>query len=296
MSRISLVRTFRLGLLGIALALSGAATTELTAQERSSASRRDTTLAADPRHDASAFHRFLMGDNWRDEWAMPITVPFLDLRSFAGGIRPTVTGGGFQTVNLRFEAADGAQYVFRPLRKGVALPDLYRHTIIWALIADGRSSLHPPAPLPGTPILAAAGVLNPTSQLVVMPDDPLLGEFRKEFGGVLGTIEERPVSRADTRIFAGAVRIIDSEGLLDRINRSPENRIDARALLTARLVDMLLNDNDRHPDQWMWARLSAAADAPWIPIARDRDKVLHSEEGLVPRLARFAKPGNIIDP
>lgn len=284
------VRKLHLGALRAALIISGVSSPELLSQERTgSASGRDTTLAANPRFQAGAFHRWLMGDNYRDEWATPITVPFLDLRSFAGGIRPTETGGGLQTLNLRFVATDGTQYVFRPVRKGVALPDLYRNTIIWDLIADARSSLHPASPLPATPIQTAAGVLHPVPRLFVMPDDPLLGEFRGEFAGSLGTMEERPVPKNNTRRFSGAAQIIDSEELLNRINRDPKDRVDARAVLTARLVDMLLNDNDRHSDQWMWARFSAAADAPWIPIARDRDKVIHSEEGLVLKLASFVE-------
>jgi hypothetical protein len=284
-------RGVHLGALCVAFLLSGVAFTELHSQVRATdSSPRDTTVIANRRFEAGAFHRFLMGDNWRDEWLTPITVPILDLRTFAGGLRPTETGGGLQTVNLRFEGKDGAQYVFRPVRKGVALPDLYRRTIIWDAVADERSSLHPAAPLPPNPILEAAGVLHPVPTLYVMPDDPLLGEFRKEFAGALGTMEERPDTKYNARAFAGAVKIIDSKELLDRINRDPQDRVDARVVLTARLVDFLLNDNDRHSDQWMWARLSAAADAPWIPIARDRDKVMHSEEGLLPKLASFGVP------
>jgi hypothetical protein len=272
-----------------AFMLSGLALQELRSQERpAGAAARDTTLAANPRFEAGAFRRFLMGDNWRHEWATSITVPFLDLGSFAGGLRPIETGGGLQTRNLRLEARDGTPYVFRPVNKGVALPDVYRHTIIWNAIGDVRSSLHPAAPLVGVPVLAAAGVLHPTPTMFVMPDDPRLGEFRREFAGLLGTIEERPAAPENARGFAGAVKIIDSEDLLERINRDPADRVDARNLLTARLVDMFLNDNDRHPGQWEWARLSSAADAPWIPVPRDRDKVLHSEEGLLPTVAGLA--------
>ena len=264
---------------------------ELEAQERpAGASARDTTFAANERFRAGSLHRFFMGDNYRDEWATPITVPFLDLRAFGGGLRPTETGGGFQTLNLRFEGRDGREYVFRPVKKGVSLPEVYENTIIWDLIADARSSLHPVSPLPGTPILAAAGVLHPATQLFVMPDDPLLGEFRPIFAGQLGTMEERPDDPKSGRGFAGAVKILDSKDLLERINTSPLDRVDARAVLTARLVDMLLNDNDRHPDQWAWARMTDASDAPWIPITRDRDKVLHSEEGFVLSIARMIKP------
>lgn len=37
----------------------------------------------------------------------------------------------------------------------------------------------------------ASGVLHATPQLVLMPDDPRLGEFREDFAGVLGWIEVR---------------------------------------------------------------------------------------------------------
>jgi hypothetical protein len=280
-----------LNALSVALLLSVGAFNPVHSQERpAGASGGDTTLAANRRFQAGGFHRFLMGDNWRDEWVTLITVPFLDLRSFAGGLRPIETGGGLQTLTLRLEAKDGTPFVFRPVNKGVALPDIYRRTIIWNVIADARSSLHPTAPLLGVPILAAAGVLHPVPKLFVMPNDPQLGEFRNQFAGVLGTVEERPDAADNVRGFAGAVKIIDSEELLERINRDPQDRVDAKALLTARLVDMLLSDNDRHPGQWEWARFTSAADAPWIPVARDRDKVIHSEEGLIPKLASFVKP------
>ena len=283
-------RSFHRGALSAALLLAGITFPLQSQQSVGAGIAGDTTLIANTRFEAGGFHRSMMGDNWRDQWVTPITVPFLDLRSFAGGLRPIETGGGLQTRTLRLESRNGVPYVFRPVNKGIALPDLYRRTIIWWAIADARSSLHPTAPLIGPPIMAAAGVLHPSPRLVVMPDDALLGEFRKDFAGVLGTIEERPATPENTRGFAGAAKIIDSEELLERINRDPDNRVDARARLTARLVDMLLNDNDRHPGQWEWARFSGASDAPWVPIARDRDKVLHSEEGLVLRLASYVKP------
>jgi hypothetical protein len=286
------LRDFRRRALRALLVLSGVVVVpELQSQESAGpGTAGDTTLRANQRFEAGGFHRFMMGDNWRDQWTTPITVPYLDLRSFAGGLRPIETGGGLQTLTLRLEARNGTPYVFRPVNKGIALPDLYRRTIIWWAIADARSSLHPTAPLPGVPILAAAGVLHPTPKLVVMPDDPLLGEFRQEFAGVLGTIEERPATSEKAPGFAGAAKIIDSEDLLERINRDPADRVDARVRLTARLVDMLVNDNDRHPGQWEWARFGSATEGPWIPIARDRDKVLHSEEGLILRLAGYVKP------
>src|SRR6266516_6685454 len=140
--------------LNIALVISGLANSGLQSQDSvGTRAARDTTLAANRRFEAGRFHRFLLGDNWRDEWTTPITVPFLDLRSFEGGLRAVELAGGRQTRTLRLEAKDSTPYVFRPVNKGVDLPGLYRHTIIWYLLADGRSSLHPTAPVLGVPIL-----------------------------------------------------------------------------------------------------------------------------------------------
>jgi hypothetical protein len=263
------------------------AASSLQAQDSVGRVARDTTFPANTRFAAGRFHRFLLGDNWRDEWTTPITVQFLDLKSFGGGLRPVELAGGRQTRTLRLEGKNGVPYVFRPVNKGVDLPDIYRHTIFWYLLADGRSSLHPTAPVLGVPVFAAANLLHPSPRLFVMPDDPALGEFRSRFAGVLGTIEERPKVPENGPAFAGAKKIIDSKELLERINRDPENRVDLRAYLAARLVDMMLNDNDRHPGQWDWARLTADSNALWIPIGRDRDKLIHSEEGLFARVAGF---------
>ncbi len=233
----------------------------------------------------------MLGDNYRDLWAAPITVPFLDLAKFAGGLLPTKTGGGAQTRTLHLVTSGDAEFVFRPVHKAL-LMDLegFQGTIVESALADGLSASYPVAPLIPPAILEAAGVLHPEPVLVVMPDDARLGEFRKEFAGMLGMIEESPKVPDDAPGFAGALKIIDSEELLKRLNEDPTERIDAHALLRARLVDLLLGDNDRHPDQWKWARLGSEAGSPWVPISRDRDKVLVSHQGWLLGVARLAKP------
>ena len=255
----------------------------------SPASIKDTVLPASLEYEAGGLHRALLGDNYRDLWATPIRVPVLDLRRFAGGIRPTKMGGGKQSNNLRFMAPDSSEYVFRPIYKRLlSMPDHFDGTIIKSIGLDLRSASHPTAPVAAPPFLTATDVLHPNPTVVLMPDDPLLGEFRKEFGGILGTIEEYPSTPHPTPAFARAVDIINTEDLLKNINKEPVHVVDARAMLTVRLVDMLLNDNDRHPGQWKWAQLRSGG--PWFPISRDRDKVFVSYGGTLLSLARLALP------
>ncbi|MDQ6770923.1 MAG: outer membrane protein assembly factor [Gemmatimonadota bacterium] len=243
---------------------------------------------------AEQFHRALLGDNYREEWTTPIKVPVLNLRTFHGGLTPGKTGGGAQTISLRFDAADGSKWVFRSVKKRFSvLPEQYKGTIIWYIARDEGSASHPLGAIAADPLQAAIGVLHPHPAVAVMPDDPLLGEHREQFAGMLGELEERPDVSKNGPAFAGASKIVGSDTLLDRINTDPETRVDARTLLTALELDLLIGDNDRHPDQWKWARFGGHQ-AAWEPIAVDRDHAFVSYEGLVMKIARFAVPTLVI--
>jgi hypothetical protein len=99
---------------------------------------KDTVVVqAGSDYAAGNFHRKMLGDNYRDVWTTPIRVPVLDLRSFAGGIRPLKLGGGKQAKSLRFVTRDSAEYVFRPVHKTmVVLPEQFKGTIIWSIFLD----------------------------------------------------------------------------------------------------------------------------------------------------------------
>lgn len=249
-------------------------------------------VRAATKYGASGPHAYLLGANYRDLWYQPITVPVLDLARYAGGLTALEEGGNAQTRNLHLRGRDGKEYVFRPVFKEVLqLPDGFKGTVMEDIFADGLSASHPAATVLPNALLKAAGILAAQPQLYVMPDDSKLGEFRKNFAGKLGTMEEFPEDPKDTPGFGGAVDIIDSEDLLEKLNENgAKNMIDARALLTARLVDLLIGDNDRHPGQWKWARLKDGDNALWVPIPRDRDKAFVSYEGALLNVARIALP------
>ncbi|MFL5509037.1 MAG: hypothetical protein ACJ79J_05520 [Gemmatimonadaceae bacterium] len=252
---------------------------------------RDTVeVIPGPNFRASAAMREAWGENYRREWTTPIRVPVMDLGTFRGGLTPTKEGGGMQAPNLRLVAPDSSEWVFRLVRKThTILGPEYNHTVIERILRDQGSASHPTGNLPVPTLLNAVDILHPTPRLYFMPDDPRLGEFRKDFGGVLGTIEEFPSVPQKGRAFAGAEEIIDSDKLLEDINKDADVQIDARAFLKARLVDFILGDNDRHPDNWKWAKLDKSSRL-WVPIARDRDKVFVSYGGTMPSIARVAVP------
>ena len=233
------------------------------------AQTRDTTVVPGSGYAAGGFHRWLFGAHYRTLWTTPIRVPVLDLRQFAGGLRPTERGGGKQTKSLRFHGADGREYQFRSVNKDPSplIPESLKGTVAQRIFQDQISAGHPAAPLVVSPVLEAAGVLHAEPHLVWLPDDPALGEFRADFGGLLGTIEERQTDAGPG--FAGADEIVGTREVFERLENDQNERVDTRAFLAARLVDVFLGDWDRHQDQWRWARLGKGDDVPWTPIPRD---------------------------
>ncbi len=258
-------------------------------------SRDSVVMTPGDRYRASAFARAFLGNTYRELWTTPIKVPVLDLSTFAGGLRPVKRGGGLQSTTLRLADKEGREYVFKGIDKDrVSTPPGYEGTFIDRIFRDQVSALHPAGALVSAPILEAGTILHPTPVFVFMPDDPLLGEFRADFAGRLGMIEEYPNVPSDAPGFGGAVEIIDSEDLLKKLNKDPMQRVDARAMLKARLIDILLSDNDRHAGQWKWARMNDARPAYWIPIPRDRDHALINFDGHLVKLARTMAAPHLI--
>lgn len=245
------------------------------------------TTAAGARYSAGALHRWILGRHYRDLWTQPIRVEVLDLDAIGGGLTPTRTGGGMQTRSLRFLGSDGREYAFRSVDKdpSAVLDTLLQGTVVADLVRDGISAAHPFGALVASPLMDAVGVLHVDPQLRIMPDDPRLGEFRAEFAGMLGLIEERPdENEGDRTAFRGSERVIASEALTERLDEGPDDQVDAHAFLKARLLDVFLGDWDRHRGQWRWATYDESSPRTWLPVPRDRDQAFSKFDGLATRL------------
>lgn len=252
------------------LALCAAA---LRAQE---AQPRTERLVAGQQFEAGGFHRMLWGANYRELWTSPVELPVLDLGTFAGGLKVVRRIGHGQTQALALAGANGVAFTFRPLVKDPIglLPVELRETLAGRVVRDQMSSQHPAGHVVVPGLLEAAGILHNTPQIVIMPDDPALGEFREDFKGLAGDLEEFTGQKG----FAGAIEIIDGEEMWKRLDASPVTRVDSRAYLRARLVDHMIGDWDRHREQWRWAKLPGKQG--WQPIPEDRDQAFVRFQGL----------------
>lgn len=254
---------------------------------------RFVTATAGPRYGAGWLHRLLFGADYRPLWTTPIEVEVLNLRTYAGGLQPVRRGGHSETTSLHLAAADGRKFAFRSVDKDpsqVLRPEL-RGTVLGWIARDQVSAEYPAGALVVAPLLDAVGVPNATPRLFVMPDDSVLGEFREEFAGMLGLLEERPTDESDEHPgFAGARKVAETEELFERLDRDPEHRVNTRAFLAARLMDDLFGDWDRHAGQWRWIKPEKGKQVLWEPIPYDRDQAFSTYGGFLAGLGRLEEP------
>lgn len=284
-------RTSRAAAAALALAAGAAGAAEGPSTAVQDREARVVVKAAGPQYRAGWLRRLFFGDDYRDLWTLPVRIEVLDLAAFAGGLEPVRRVGSGQSTGLALAGADGRSYTFRGIAKDATrgLPPELRRTIAGRIAQDQVASMHPAAGVAASALLAAAGVLHVEPRLVVLPDDERLGAFRAQFAGALGTIQEYPRAGAGGAPgFAGATEILGGRELLARLRATSSERVDARAYLRARLVDLLLGDWDRHLGQWRWARLPGRDG--WQPIPEDRDFAFCRIEGIVPTLARNWSP------
>ena len=248
------------------------------------------------RFRAGQLKRWLYGSDYRDLWTTPIEVAVLDLDGVGGGLTPLRTGGFGQSISLHFTREDGRRYTVRSLDKDPTkrIWDELKDTIADDLLQDLIAALLPAGALVTDPLMEATGILHSKHTLVVIPDDPRLGEYREEFAGLIGTLQEHPSEGPDdTPGFAGSRKISGTEKLWKHLEKTPCNRVDARAYLKAKLMDFLIGDKDRHFGQWRWARFPDGDCHTWVVIPEDRDQAFIDLDGLFMAVARRALPRQI---
>lgn len=246
------------------------------------------TTQASKQYKASRVKSGLLGNQYRDVWAAPVTVPVLDLSKTKGGLMPIKRGGGFQTKSLRLEAPNEKQYVLRSIEKDVSkvVPSFLKKTFIKNLIQDGISASNPYAAIVIPPLADAAGVFHTNPKVVYLPYQKNLSDFNASFGGEMYLFEERPDGDWRNEPSLGASKeLVSTSDVLKNINKNHDHKIDEKHVLRSRLFDILINDWDRHDDQWRWATFEGNDKTVYRPIPRDRDQAFFKFKGALPWLA-----------
>jgi hypothetical protein len=238
----------------------------------------------------NGYYRFL-GKNYREAWAAPATFETIDLSTEKSGLSIVKIGGGLQTRSLRLADKDGHEYVMRSINKYPenALSAPLRQTIARQVIQDQISASHPFAALAVAKLADQVGIVHTNPKIVYLPDDPLLGVYRKKYGDELYLFEEREIARSDAPT---GIEFFSTDKMLKRLKKDNDNQVDQKEVLKARIFDLWIGDWDRHDDQWRWIGEKGESGWRFSPMPRDRDQAFFVNQGIFPKIAsrRWAEP------
>ena len=234
-------------------------------------------LAIEPDYNkVSKTHRFFLGENYRKLWSAPVKLRIFHIIKEKGGLKILQRGGGKQTKSLRLQDPTGQQWVLRTIQKypEKGLPVDLRPTVAKDILQDQVSAAHPFSALTVPPLALALGIPHSNPEIVYVPDDPALGEYRQDFANQVFLFEEREPLDAE--------KTDNTEKVQRKLQDDNDNRVDEKIVLRARLLDMLLGDWDRHEDQWRWEKTDGKHETIYEPVPRDRDQVYYKTSGLFP--------------
>ncbi|WP_162425649.1 hypothetical protein [Pontibacter pudoricolor] len=245
------------------------------------------TVQAGKHYKRGALHRLFWGTHYRPVWTTPVTLPLFDKTKIKGGLTIEKLGGGFQTTSMTLTDSSGFSYALRSLDKdpvGV-VPGLWRKTFVANILRDQTSAINPYGALVVAPLARAAGIPHATpTYYYVRPDDDTFGEHNERFSDNVFMLEEKYDGKdALTPALGDAVDLVGSEDVLNRRFEEDNHFIDQQAFAKARLLDLLLNDWDRHEGQWDWAEYKKGSNTTYRPIPKDRDNVFYRfQDGIIP--------------
>ncbi|WP_339878019.1 BamA/TamA family outer membrane protein [uncultured Algoriphagus sp.] len=236
------------------------------------------------------YYNFL-GKNYRETWAIPATFETLDLSTAKSGLTIIRKGGGLQTHSLRLANSAGKEYVLRSVNKypESALSPQLRQTIARQVIQDQISASHPYAALAVARLADEVGIVHTNPRIVYLPDDPLLGIYRKGFGDDLYLFEEREVAGKGA---PDDIEFFNTEKMLKKIHGDNDHQVMQKEVLKARIFDLWIGDWDRHDDQWRWIGEKGKKGWEFTPMPRDRDQAFFVNQGIFPKIAsrKWADP------
>jgi len=243
------------------------------------------TTSVNERYRASRVKRYVLGRQYRKVYDAKITVPTLNLEVERGGLEILKLGGGQSTSSLRVADSSGKQFTIRSLDKNFngLIPEELKNTIAEDLFADQVSANFPYGATTVPGMADAIGVYHTNPKYVFMPKQNKLGEYNTKIGNELYLFEERPDDEhKDLASFGKPDKIKGTTSMLEDLKENNENRVDQKAYLKARLFDILLNDWDRHGDQWRWSVFKGDKKNVYRPIPRDRDQTYYRFAGILP--------------
>ena len=244
-------------------------------------------IAASSLFKADEVKKLMQGEQYRKAWSTPVKVPVLYLDTLFGGVTIEKEGGGKQTHSLKLKTKNDIELTLRSVNKDpeALIPEFAKTLGLENIVVDGISAQHPYATILVAKLAEQAKVHHTKPKLVFVPKQKTLDNYNDKYGNRLFLLEYETESKTNWTKENNVVEILDTDDLQELKLEQPEQvSVDKKALIRARLFDLLIGDWDRHTKQWGWIVKQEKKVLKAIPIAGDRDNAFFSVDGVLPTI------------
>lgn len=248
---------------------------------------KQVAVSASSLYESNLIKDLIQGENYREAWQTTVKAPIVFLDTLFGGMTIIKEGGGKQTHSLRLKSKKGILYTLRSINKNPKklIPEFARNLGLENIVVDGISSQHPYAAPIVAKLAETAEILHTHPKVVFVPKQERLGGYNEKFGNRLYLLEYESEGKVNWTHLPNVMKILDTEDLQKLKMENPDSlKIDAPALVRARLFDLLIGDWDRHAKQWGWAVMKSSKGYLAKPIPADRDNAFFKVDGIIPTL------------
>lgn len=232
--------------------------------------------AANPRFTKiGGLKQLFIGKNYREEWRTPVNMRVFNLKKEKGGMTIVSIGGDGQSTSLRLKDASGKEWTLKSLYKNFTkiLPEAFQGNIMKVTATEFNSAAFPYGSFIVPTLLKKLDLQTPNPELFYVPDDPAFSFYRKLFADRVCTLEEREPSTS-------GANTISTAKVFGKMVEENDHLPNQPATLTARLLDIVIGDFDRHFDQWKWSTDDTGKGKIYIPIPKSREMSFFYSEGL----------------
>ena len=247
--------------------------------------RDSVIIAVTTMYEGNVLKKMVQGEQYRQEWSVPVKVPVVFLDTLHGGLTIIKKGGGKQTQSLRLSNPDGIYYTLRSVAKNPdpLIPDFAKTLGIENIIIDGISAQHPYAAIVVAKMAESVSILHTHPTLVFVPKQKRLEDYNTDYGNKLYWLEYETEGPTNWTNLDNVIEILDTHNL-QKMKQDLGNKltINKEILIRNRLFDLVIGDWDRHAKQWGWVVQKIEDDYTAVPLAGDRDNAFFSIDGLIP--------------
>jgi hypothetical protein len=231
--------------------------------------------------EVSGLKRWLLGNNYRKEWATPVRLKVFRLNSEKGGFTIEGQGGGNQTMSVRLKDASGKSWSLRSINKDPekVVPEKFRHTFARDVVQDMISASHPYASAPVTALSSVLNIPAPEVQFYFVPNDTAFGYYRPAYANTVVMLEERDPSLHGEKTHS-------TSSLFNARLDKEKVTVNQQSFLKARMFDILIADFDRHYEQYKWG-VSDQNKRTYYAVPKDRDQAFFHSDGVVMKLFAY---------